>query len=198
MLYFKAQWVFHRQEKLPVAAKNKRWERWKSSWCPSVLCFVKALWYKKMWGGLLTNILKWNFGLSVVSEIDLKFRFAWSTHFSNCRILLHGGNIMTKTNSKLPPTSKAWQFVIVFQLPTTINNPLAFHCDQGNIFHPPTTPKVWPSARTFGIGNLHFQTPHSLINQSMKVHSECKLDYHYVLSALCLVLLIPPCLLCMT
>ncbi len=119
--------------RLPVAAKNKRWEWWKSSWCPSVLCFVKALWYKKMWGGLLTNILKLNFSLSVVSETDQKFWFAWSTHFSDCRILLHGGNTMTKTNSKMPPTSKAWQFVIVFWLLTTVDNLLPFHCNQGNI-----------------------------------------------------------------
>jgi hypothetical protein len=46
--------------------------------------------------------------------------------------------------------------------------------------------EVWPSARTFGVGNLHFQTPHSLINQSIIVHFDCKLGYYYVLSALCL------------
>jgi hypothetical protein len=47
------------------------------------------------------------------------------------------GTPQPKITSKLPPTSKAWQFVIVFQLPTTIDNPLAFHPEKAKFVHHP-------------------------------------------------------------
>ena len=38
----------------------------------------------------------------------------------------------------------------------------------------------WPSARTFRSWNIYFQTPQSLINQSLEVHVECKLDCYFL------------------
>ena len=52
-----------------------------------------------------------------------------------------------------------------------------------------------PQPELLELGNLHFQTPHSLINPSLKVHFECKLEYDFVLSSLCVVLLSAPCLM---
>jgi hypothetical protein len=87
------------------------------------------------------------------------------------------------------------------------NSPFFFDCQRPLTIHWPsllsrliffTHPsllEVWPSAITFGIKNLPFWTPHSLINQSLKVHIECKLDYNFDLSSLCVVLLSPPCLM---
>ena len=94
---------------------------------------------------------------------------------------------MTKMRSTHPPLKplerKQGSPHCFFGLPPTDDNPIAFVDIKANYFfftHPPL-PEVWPTARTFGSLKLAFSDPHSLIEQSLKVHFECKLDYNFVL-----------------
>ena len=119
-------------------------------------------------------------------------------HFLTSAEFPHGGKHHEQNLNLDLPLRKATGSSFFFGLlPINIigNTYTAIYRNCSKIFftHPPL-PEVWPYSQNFWSRNFRFLTPHSLISR-VKVHFECKLDYHFTyLLCLCKFYFSPTCL----
>jgi hypothetical protein len=120
--------------------------------------------------------------ISLIAEFFCMAGTPWPKRIPNCLPPQRHGNSSLFFDCQQPSTIH-WPFIVI---------------KAKNIFTHPPLLRYGLQPELLESETYHFQTPHSLINQSIKVHFECKLDSYYVLSALYVVLPSPPCLICMT
>ncbi len=120
--------------------------------------------------------------ISLIAEFFCMAGTPWTKRIPNCLPPQRHGNSSLFFDCQ-QPSPIHWPFIVI----------------KANKFftHPPL-PRYGLQPELLESETYHFQTPHSLINQSIKVHFECKLYYYYVLSTLCVVVPSAPCLICMT
>ena len=144
------QWVFPRQWKIA----SSRWNKYAVATMVAHGAhysisqdYVECV---KMWDGSLANCLLSNL-VCPLSENLLKFSLTAASGFSDTtRILLRGGNTMTKKWNRTYLLNEVTQILIVFAIAnnqSTIPSPTSL-LRLNFITHPPLL-EVWPCSQTF-------------------------------------------------